>query len=162
MAIQASDSVPGSQSVHERFIEFAKSDFAFLERDFGFIAGPAGDSWDAISFVKIGLSIEVSWYKGEVDVLFRVLLENDIFRPYISRSYILGEVVRQIDPNALDKCPALPEWALSAEDAHQFLIYYAMLMQKHCLSILQGDFSILEPIAIKRRKLGEQQWSNRR
>jgi hypothetical protein len=64
--------------------------------------------------------------------------------------------VQHIDANAITNAfnqgSPLPRWALSAEDAHCILQRYAMLAQKFCLPILQGDFAVLEAITWKRRK----------
>ena len=94
----------------------------------------------------------LGWYKGEVDASFNVLLENSVFRPYVSRRFFLGEVVLRVDPNAFIERPSLPEWALSAEDADCLLQYKAKLIQKFCVPILQGDLSVLESITWERRK----------
>jgi hypothetical protein len=142
----------------ERFIDFASKDFGFLVKDFGFTATPDTVCGVGLSFTKHSLPLEVSlgWYKGEVDLEFQVLLENRVFRPYISRWFNLGEIVHHMDPsvmtNALKERPPLPRWALSAEDAHCFLEYHAMLVQKFCLPILNGDFAVLEAITWERRK----------
>jgi hypothetical protein len=110
--------------------------------------------------LKAFLEFELGWYKGEVDASFNVLLENSVFRPYVSHRFYLGEVVLHIDPNAIKKAlnerPPLPRCALSPEDAECFLQYKTMLIQKFCLPILQGDLSVLESITWERRKQDKQ------
>jgi hypothetical protein len=137
-------------SMSQQFIEFATQDFNFLVKDFGFAVTNRDEQWSTILFAKEALVIDIGWYKGEVDVVFRILLENSVFRPYISRDFGLGEVVSRINPNAFKERPLLPRRALTAEDARQFLQYEAMLTQKFCLPILEGDFAVLEWIARER------------
>lgn len=144
--------------VEQRFLEFASEEFSFLVKDLGFTSTPDHSCGVGLSFSKESLPLKLSlgWYKGEVDFEFQSLLENSVFRPYISRFFGLGEVVHHIDPNAirnaLNERPPLPRWALSAEDAHYFLQYKAALVQKFCLPILKGDFAVLEAIIWERRK----------
>jgi hypothetical protein len=138
----------------QRFIDFAMKDFDFLVSDFGF----AATHGEMIAFAKeaLPLKITLSWYKGEVDCDFEVLLENSVFRPYISRRFSLGEIVNHIDPNAISaalKESPLPRWALSAEDAHCFLQYNAKLVRKFCRPILKDDFTVLEALTWDRRRI---------
>jgi hypothetical protein len=83
-------------SSHSRFIDFAMSEIGFLVEDFGFTATVNNVVGIAVSFAKDALAIESGWYKGEVDLVFLILLENSVFRPYIPRYYNLGEVFRPI------------------------------------------------------------------
>jgi hypothetical protein len=142
----------------QRFINVALKDFDFLVKDFGFTATPETVCGVGLSFTKDAhaLKLSLGWYKGEVDFEFEVLLENSVFRPYISRLFYLGEIVNFIDPNAITKAlsemPPLPRWVLSAEDARSVLEYYAMLVQKFCLPVLNGDFDVLEAITWARRR----------
>lgn len=141
----------------QRFIDIALEHFDFLT-NLGFRATPETVCGEGISFTKDGHDLKVSlgWYKGEVDFEFEVLLENSVFRPYISRRFYLAEIVEFIDPSAIRKAlgerPPLPEWVLSAEDAHTVLQFYAMMVQKFCLPILNGDIEVLEAIFWKRRR----------
>jgi hypothetical protein len=142
----------------QRFINIALKYFDFLVKDFGFTATPETVCGVGLSFTKDAHALKVSlgWYKGEVDFEFEVLLENSVFRPYISRRFRLGEIVNLIDPNAITKAlserPLLPRWVLSAEDAHSVLQYDAMLVQIFCLPVLNGDFDVLEAITWARRR----------
>ncbi len=142
----------------KQFIDIALKEFDFLVKDFGFTATPETICGVGLSFTKDAHPIELSlgWYKGEVDFEFEVLLENSVFRPYISRRFGLYEVVTFIDPNAITKAlserPPLPRWVLNAEDSRCVLQYYAMLAQKFCLPILKGDFRVFEAITWARRK----------
>lgn len=150
-----------SPSHHQCFIDYARKDFDFLVKDFGFSATTRGSgALESVVFTKAFLELELGWYKGEVDVSFNVLLENSVFRPYISRRFNLGEVVHHIDPHAITKTlserPPLPRWALTPEDAECCLQYAAMLIQKFCPPILQGELSALESITWARREQDKQ------
>ena len=143
----------------QRFIDFASKEFDFLVKDFGYTATPPETVCGiGLSFTKefFPLKVTMGWYKGEIDFEFQLLLENAVFRPYISRFFTLGDVVKHIDrnaiSNALNERPPLPRWVLSADDAHCILEYLAMLVQKFCLPILNGDFTVLEEITWERRK----------
>jgi hypothetical protein len=142
----------------QRFIDFASEDFGFLVKDLGFTATPQTICGIGLLFSKdsFALKVHLGWYKGEVDFVFQLLLENRVFRPYISHNFDLGEVMHHIDLNAIKKAlnerPPLPRWALSAEDAHCFLQFHATLVQKFCLPILKGDFAVLEALTWERRK----------
>jgi hypothetical protein len=142
----------------QQFIDYASEDFGFLTKDFGFAATPEIFCGSGVLFSKDSLLLQVclGWYKGEVDCDFRLLLESTVFRPYISRTFDLGEVVQCIDKDVISKAlkegPPLPRWALTAEDAHCHLLFQAMLVQNFCLPILSGDFAVLEAITWKRRK----------
>ncbi|HEV7926253.1 MAG TPA: hypothetical protein VGR14_12910 [Verrucomicrobiae bacterium] len=139
-------------STEQRFFDCARKDLDFLVKDFGFAATVKEGPLPSIVFKKEPLAIEIGWYKGEVDCNFNVLLENNVFRPYISRGFVLWEVILRVDPNAFVEKPPLPRWALSVEDADCFLQYYAKLIQKFCSPILRGDLSLLESITWERRK----------
>jgi len=140
---------PNPSAHQEDFTDCAKRNFKFLLEHFGFTT--AVTKYESRVFAKEFLEFELGWYKGEVDASFNVLLENNVFRPYVSRRFYLGEVVRRVDANAFVQRPSLPRWALSVDDADCFLQYYAELMQKFCLPILQGDLSVLEAITHERR-----------
>jgi hypothetical protein len=142
----------------QQFINIALKDLDFLMKDFGFTATPETVCGVGLSFTKDAHALKVSlgWYKGEVDFEFEVLLENSVFRPYVSRRFGLGEIVNFIDPNAITKelreRPPLPRWVLSAEDVHSVLQFRAMLVQKFCLPVLNGNFEVLEAITWARRR----------
>src|ERR1700761_4011896 len=105
---------------HQRFIHIALKEFDFLVKDFGFIATPDTGLGAGVSFTNQARALKIScgWYKGEIDFQFEVLLENEIFRPYISRRFGLGEIANHIDSQAiamaLSERPPRPEWILSA------------------------------------------------
>ena len=145
-------------SEQQRFINAKLEEFEFLEKEFGFTATPETVCGVGLSFTKDNhpLKLSLGLYKGDVDFVVEVLLENSVFRPYISRRFDLGEIVQFIDSNAITKAlserPPLPRGVLSAEDARYDLQYYAMLVRKFCLPILHGDFEVLETITWTRRK----------
>jgi hypothetical protein len=142
----------------QRFINIALKYFGFLVKNFGFTATPETVCGVGLSFTKDAHALRVSlgWYKGEVDFEFEVLLENRVFRPYISRRFGLGEIVNVIDPNAIRRAlserPPLPVWVFSDEDADSHLQYRAMLVQMFCMPILNGNFEVLEAITWARRR----------
>jgi hypothetical protein len=146
---------------HQWFINPALENFDFLVKDFGFAATPETLCGIGLSFARDAhdLKISLGWYKGEVDFEFEVLIENSVFRPYISRRFYLWEVVSFIDPDATTKVlserPPLPKWVLNAEDADIVLKYYSALVQEFCLPVLNGDFGALEAITWARRREAE-------
>jgi hypothetical protein len=146
---------------HQWFINPALAHFDFLVKDFGFTATPETLCGIGLSFARDAhdLKISLGWYKGEVDFEFEVLIENSVFRPYISRRFYLWEVVSFIDTDAtakiLSKGPPQPKWVLNAEDADIVLKSYSTLVQEFCLPVLSGDFEALEAITWARRREAE-------
>lgn len=134
-----------------KFLESIVAHFGFLQDEFGFQFHPG-----QLAYLKEPLSVTFGWYKGEIDIDFSVSLSftdtHEIFRPYLSRSFRLTEVVRQSDS------PAPSSWSLGGggyittdEEAHAYLEGCARLMRKHCGPLLRGDLTALEQLTIKRR-----------
>ena len=73
----------------EDFSGIVTRTFAFLVDKYGFqlMSGERRSSLDSITYEKKPVIIEFGWYKGEIDINLRVDVENEIFRPYRSRTF---------------------------------------------------------------------------
>ncbi|MBI5572091.1 MAG: hypothetical protein HY914_19260 [Desulfomonile tiedjei] len=140
----------------DKFAKVVREIYQFLVRDYDFqLVIPEWNSGlESIVFKGAAYDIEIGWYKGEIDILFRVTLENAVFRPHISRQFSLSEMLLAIDDEAWNDPPELPRWVVSSEDAAAVLRYYAKLMKKHCAGVLKGDLAVFETLTAKRRDKG--------
>jgi len=135
------------------FFDMVTRSFAFLVDQYGFqlTSGPGQSSLDSIRYEKKPLVLEFGWYKGEIDSAFHVDLENEVFRPYVSRTFYLGEIARRQDKNAYRNGPKFPNYITTRQEAQTAIQFEAHVMKKCCKSILQGDLSLLEEITKERR-----------
>ena len=131
------------------FPQLVKEAFSFLE-DYGFEFTVAEERQYCVIYRGASLDIEFYWGKGELDVLLQVKIENEIFRPYISRSFELPAVVRYLVKHAFESYSPTGH-VRSIEDANRNLRFMADLMKRHCASLLAGDLSVLEEITLKKR-----------
>lgn len=136
----------------EGFFDIVTRSFAFLVDQYGFqlVCGPRQSSLDSIRYEKKPLAVEVGWYKGEIDIAFDVDLENEIFRPYVSRTFHLSELARRQDRTAYRNGPRFPNYITTRQEAQTAIQFEAHVMRKCCKSILQGDLSLLEQITRER------------
>jgi len=135
------------------FFDIVTRAFAFLTDKYGFqlISGPRQGSLDSIRYEKKPLIIELCWYKGEIYIAFSVDLENEVFRPYISRTFHLSEIARRQDKTAYRNAPKFPDYITTREQAETAIQFEAHVMRKCCKSILRGDLSLLEEITEERK-----------
>lgn len=135
------------------FFDIVTRSFAFLVDQYGFqlTSGPRQSSLDAIRYEKKPLLIEFGWYKGEIDIIFHVDLENEVFRPYISRIFALSEIARRHDRDAYRNAPRFPNYITTRDEAETAVQFEAHVMRKYCKLVLRGDISFLEEITHERR-----------
>jgi hypothetical protein len=116
------------------FANVTKRLFAFLVKEYGFqlVSKDCRSSLDSITYEKKPLTIELGWYKGEIDISFHVDLENDIFRPYISRTFMLSEIALRQDKDAYRDAPSFPDYITTLAQAKAMLKFTAGIMKKHC------------------------------
>lgn len=127
--------------------------FAFLVDKHGFqlVSGQRQGSLDSITYEKNPILIEFGWYKGEIDINFRVDLENAIFRPYRSRTFALSKIALWRDKSAYRNAPRFPNYITTLADAETWLQFEAAVMKRFCEPILHGDLGILEALTQGKR-----------
>lgn len=84
--------------------------------------------------------------------MFFVRKDDEIFRPYISRSFDLANIIRRVKTETLESYPPEITGYLTAPsiiDIH--LNYYARLLKKHGKEILNGDLSVFEYVHTMRK-----------
>ncbi len=139
-------------SLRQRFINTAKSDFAFLSDVYGFsLILPASDSsLESIRYDNFPLYIEIGWYKGEIDVIVGYSGETAILRPYKSRIFNLSEIALHSDSQALQDAPRFPNYITAEKDMIAALACWANILKKYGPPILRGDIRLLEEISLNR------------
>ena len=135
-------------SSQRHFFSDAREAFDFLVSELGFrVIEPKTDSsLESVRFEKAPLSVEVGWYKGEVDVGLHVAIDTTILRPYRRKRFGLSEVLVHLQPGIFQTIPRLPESSTTLADARVYLACFAKLMRAHCAEILRGDLKTLEQI----------------
>jgi len=124
---------------------------SWISTAFNWYRGRAKARWTPVTYEKKPILIEFGWYKGEIDIHFRVDLENEIFRPYRSRTFALSKVALWRDKNAYCNAPKFPNYITTLSEAETWLQFEAAVMKKFCEPILHGDLGILEAITQGRR-----------
>ncbi len=137
----------------EDFFDMVTRSFAFLVDQYGFrlASGQRQSSLDSIRHEKKPVIIEFGWYKGEIDISFHVDLENEVFRPYLSRTFHLSEIARRQDKTAYRNGPRFPDYITTRDQAEAAVQFEAGVMRKYCKAILRGDLGLLEEITAERR-----------
>ena len=101
--------------------------------------------------MKDGLEIEFHHGKGELDVVLFVRRDDEIFRPYISRSFDFLDIARRRKGSKLVFPDTIPQYIVSGDEIDSYLELCSNLMKEYCVSILQGDLSLLEEIHESRK-----------
>ena len=142
------------------FASLVETAFAFLAADYGFerVERPPDGVGESVEYLKDPITIAFSWYKGEIDIDFRVSLEfsagHKIFRPYLSRTFALSEIALRQNPQAFASWAVRPHpaaYITSPDEAREFLVECARIMRQYSVPILEGQLKQLEEIAIERR-----------
>lgn len=141
-------------SLRQRFIDTATSDFSFLADvyEFTLILPKSDSSLESLRYENLPLYIEISWYKGEIDVIVGYSGETAILRPYKSRIFYLPEIALHHDSQALQGAPCFPNYIIEENEMIAAIAYWAKIMKKYCPGILRGDINVLENIALKRMR----------
>ncbi len=135
--------------------------FDFLVRDHGFERVDRADFklGELVSYRKDPLELSIGWYKGEIDITFSIALAfaagHNVFRPYLSRTFSLYEVATRQDPSACAELSARMRalgFVVNLDIAAIYLEESAKIMQRFCVPILDGNFSMLEQITLTRPK----------
>jgi hypothetical protein len=127
------------------FSTYVKKHFDFLITEYGFLNHPR-----ALGYVKGDLELEFYQGKGEMEVVFFVRRENEIFKPYVSRSFDVIDIAYA--QRKVDWPSDLPKYVVSLEGADKYLDHYSKLVKELCKDQLSGDFSLFEKIHLERRK----------
>jgi hypothetical protein len=133
------------------FFRMVTHTFVFLVDEYGFqlTSGPRQSSLDSITYEKEPIFIDFGWYKGEIDISVRVDLENEVFRPYRSRTFALHKIALWQDQDAYRDAPSFPDYITTPGEADACLQFEAGIMKRFCGPILQGDIGILEKMTQK-------------
>jgi len=123
-----------------------KKHFGFLENEFGF-------SWiqNKIGYEKNGLEIEFHHGKGELDIDLFVSRDDEVFRPYISRSFDFLDIARRGKGSKLKFPESATQYIVSDDEIDLYLKFSSELMRKYCTPLIQGDLSLLEAIHESRK-----------
>jgi len=111
-------------------------------------------------YEKNGLEIEFYYGQGAVDIIFFIRISNEVFKPYVSRSFYLLDIINKDINKDINKIKTgrvefpenIPHYLTAAEDVDKYLSFCAGLMKKYCAIQLEGDLSVFEKIHLQRRK----------
>jgi hypothetical protein len=130
------------------FKSLVDQNFNFLEFDFGFRSLK-----DGIGYMKDDLELEFHEGCGQVDINFFVRKNNDIFKPFISRSFDLNSIMRKVSDEKMEPYPKdIIGYLTEGSNINLHLTYYARMLKEHGKDILNGDLTIFEQIHKKRRE----------
>jgi hypothetical protein len=108
---------------------------------------------DGIGYVKDDLELEFYGGNGQVDINFFVRKNDDIFKPFISRSFDLNSIIRKVSVGKLEPYPKdISGYLTEDSNINLHLRYYARMLKEHGEDILNGDLTIFEQIHKKRRE----------
>lgn len=141
-------------NLRQRFIHSAKNEFSFLTDGYAFaLSLPESESsLEPLRYENLPLYVEISWYKGELDVIVGYSGETPILRPYKSRIFSLSEIALHLDSHSLEGAPRFPNYITREKEIIAAIAYWAQIMKTTCSDILSGDIRTLEQIAIKRQR----------
>jgi len=126
---------------------YVKKHFDFLVDDYGFEYHPTG-----LGYKKDDLEIEFFHGKGEMDIVFFIRREDDIFKPYVSRLFELLSIIQRQKNEKIELPHDFPEYIISMEDVDKALSFYSSLAKKYCKEQFNGDFSLFKIIHLERRE----------
>ena len=129
------------------FENLVRKNFDFLKHDYGFEDHPKG-----IGYVKDKLEVEYFHGKGELDIIFFVNRDDEIFRPYISRVFDFFDIAKRLSSEKLIFPEDWPSYIINGDDIEVYLSYCAELMKVRCKNLMEGDMSIFETIHLARRQ----------
>ncbi len=128
------------------FTRLVQMHFDFLIHDFGFNV-TAGD--ESVRYDLAPVYVGISRGKGEIDVLFRVKVDTETIRPYLTHVFSLDQVVRYYKKGPFPtfaSFPAVP--GIGGEQ--RYLMYLAALTKKYCGDLLRGDITAFERLSRSR------------
>jgi len=129
------------------FEESVRKHFYFLKSEYGFVNNPKN-----LGYEKDGLEVEFYHGKGELEIQFFVRKNNAVFKPFVSRTFDLFYIVRQLKGGEITGAENLPKYMISSQDIDEYLSFSAQLMKTYCSMQLEGDLSIFEEIHRARRE----------
>ena len=130
------------------FKSLADQNFNFLELDFGFRSLK-----DGIGYMKDDLELEFYEGNGQVEINFFVRKNNDMFKPFISRSFDLDSIMRKVSGEKMEPYPKdIIGYLTEDSNINLHLKYYARMLKEHGKDILKGDLTIFEQIHKERRE----------
>ena len=131
------------------FNELVTQNFNFMESEYDFQTLEKG-----IGYVKNDLELEFHQGNGQVDITFFVRKSDEIFKPFISRSFDINSVLMKISQGKLEDYPKeINGYLTDLERVDVYLSYYSRMLKQHGENILKGDLSIFEDIHLKRRDM---------
>ena len=103
--------------------------------------------------MKDDLELEFYGGNGQVDIKFFVRKSDDIFKPFISRSFDIQNILRRVSENKLEPYPKEINGYLTDERTiNLHLKYYSRMLKEHGSHILNGDLEVFEKIHIERKE----------
>ncbi len=130
------------------FKSLVTNNFNYLKSQYDF-----RDLENGIGYIKEDLELEFHGGNGQVDINFYVRKNDDIFKPFISRSFDLETILRKISPDGLEAYPGEINGYLTENSSiNTHLKYYARMLKNHGGHILQGDLKVFEKIHKRRRE----------
>lgn len=138
------------------FPALVAAELGFLIEDHAFACSKSVA--DVVEFTKYPLVLAVYWHKGELDldvvVDIEFTVDHPVFRPFLSRTFPLAQVVKQVRGKSVSPSEfgATPGPILTEEQVGPRLRACARLLKRHCGALLDGDLAALE--AITRRRGG--------
>ena len=123
----------------KKYCDFLKVKYGFEEKS------------EKLVYVKGVIEIEFYQGKGELDIVFFINKQDEIFKPFVSRSFYLDEIVRRVNKNPISYPQTSSGYLISDEDIEIHLKFCAKLLKKYCYLQLEGDLSLFEEIHLERR-----------
>src|SRR5690606_33604688 len=111
----------------QKFSAHVKKHFDFLINEYGFRSHHT-----SLGYVKDVLELEFYHGKGELDVIFFVRRDDEVFRPFVSRSFDLIDIVKRQAGRELTWPSNLPEYIISMEDVDIYLSFLGEVTKKYC------------------------------
>ncbi len=134
------------------FKSLVHKNFNFLISEFGFLHHKKG-----IGYTKNDLELEFYQGKGEVEIVFFVRRDDEIFKPFVSRSFDLDPILRRLRKSEFEPYPSeITGYLTSSNFIGLHLNYYAKLLKQHGVTILNDDLSVFEKIHLMRRENAKQ------
>jgi hypothetical protein len=129
-----------------RFSTYVRKNFDFLEKEYDFKS-----HHKALGYIKGDLELEFHYGRGEIEIVFFVQRDDEIFRPYVSRAFDLPSVIKQPKNGKIQYPTNLSYPLMEMTDVDIYLSYCASILKEYGKSILSGNMEIFEKIHLMRR-----------
>ena len=134
-------------NTEDGFAEIVSKHFDFLKKEYGFLDHPS-----ELGFINGPVELEFHHGKGEVDIFFFIRRDDNIFRPFISRSFDIWSIIKRQMPDTLHWPNDIPEYLTTMEDIDKYLSFCSEFAKKYCKTQFEVDMALFEEIHLERRK----------